>query len=105
MVQGYSSQDCSGPRSRWSGRFEREGSGYSSSTFLPIFGGDSYFGGYPYEQWHSDHEFIPTEKYDTKYSYKKERGYFPGIATIGEMLVAVENCDGNTNIKAQIVRR
>ena len=46
-----------------------------------------------------DHEFIPTEKYDTKYSYKKERGYFLGIATIGEMLVGIENRNGNTNVR------
>lgn len=38
-----------------------------------------------------DHQFIPTEKYDTKYSYKKERGYFPGIATIGPLIVGLEN--------------
>ena len=53
MVQGYSSQDCSGTRSRCSGRFARKCSVYSSSTYLPMFGGHSYFGGYPYEQWHS----------------------------------------------------
>ena len=29
-----------------------------------------------------DHQFIPTEKYDTKYSYKNARGYFPGKATV-----------------------
>lgn len=46
-----------------------------------------------------DHEFIPTEKYDAKYSHKKERGYFSGIATIGEMLVAIENRDANTNVR------
>lgn len=46
-----------------------------------------------------DHQFIPTEKYDTKYSYKKERGYFPGIATIGPLIVGLENRDGNTNVR------
>ena len=46
-----------------------------------------------------DHEFIPTEKYDAKYSHKKERGYFSGIATIGEMLVAIENRNANTNVR------
>lgn len=30
-----------------------------------------------------DHWFIPTEKYDAKYSYKIERSHFPDIATIG----------------------
>ena len=33
-----------------------------------------------------DHEFIPAEKYDALYSYKKARGYFPGVATIGGIL-------------------
>lgn len=46
-----------------------------------------------------DHQFIPTEKYDTKYSYKKERGYFPGIATIGSLIVGLENRDGNANVR------
>lgn len=46
-----------------------------------------------------DHEFIPTEKYDTKFSYKKERGYFPGVATIGDKIVGIENRDGNTNVR------
>lgn len=46
-----------------------------------------------------DHQFIPTEKYDTKYSYKNARGYFPGIATIGNLIVGVENRDGNTNVR------
>ena len=46
-----------------------------------------------------DHQFIPTEKYDTKYSYKKERGYFPGIATIGPLIVGLENRDGNANVR------
>lgn len=46
-----------------------------------------------------DHQFIPTEKYDTAYSYKKERGYFPGVATIGDKIVGVENRDGNTNVR------
>lgn len=46
-----------------------------------------------------DHEFIPTEKYDALYSYKKARGYFPGVATIGGMIVGVENRDGNANVR------
>jgi len=33
-----------------------------------------------------DHQFIEAEKYDTQYSYKKARGYFPGVATQGEQL-------------------
>lgn len=46
-----------------------------------------------------DHQFIPTEKYDTRYSYKKERGYFPGVATIGSLIVGVENRAANTNVR------
>lgn len=46
-----------------------------------------------------DHEFIPAEKYDALYSYKKARGYFPGVATIGGMIVGIENRDGNANVK------
>lgn len=46
-----------------------------------------------------DHQFIPTEKYDTLYSYKKERGYFPGVATIGEMIVGLEGRNANTNVR------
>ncbi|WP_414630767.1 hypothetical protein [Bacteroides sp. UBA939] len=40
-----------------------------------------------------DHQFLATEKYDTRYSYKKARGYFPGIATIGSLIVGLENRD------------
>ena len=29
-----------------------------------------------------DHQFIPTEKHDTTYSYKKAFGYFPGVASV-----------------------
>lgn len=46
-----------------------------------------------------DHQFIPTEKYDAKYSYKKSKGYFPGIATVGGLIVGVENRDGNANVR------
>lgn len=46
-----------------------------------------------------DHEFVPTEKYDTVYSYKKKRGYFPGVATIGDKVVAVENRVANANVR------
>ncbi len=46
-----------------------------------------------------DQEMIETEKEDALFSYKKKRGYFPGCATIGGMIVGVENRDGNTNVK------
>ncbi len=46
-----------------------------------------------------DHQFIPTEKYDSKKSYKKKNGYFPGIASINDMPVYIENRNGNSNVK------
>lgn len=42
---------------------------------------------------------LTIRKYDTKYSYKKARGYFPGVATIGSLIVDLENRDGNANIR------
>jgi len=30
-----------------------------------------------------DHQFIKTEKYDAKMTYKKFTGYSPGVAVIG----------------------
>ena len=33
-----------------------------------------------------DHQFIPANKYDAKYSYKQDFGYFPGWASIGALL-------------------
>ncbi|QZE12748.1 IS1380 family transposase [Halosquirtibacter laminarini] len=46
-----------------------------------------------------DHQFIPTEKYDATYSYKKRKGYFPGVATISNIPVYVEGRNGNCNVK------
>ena len=46
-----------------------------------------------------DHQFIPAHKFDAKYSYKKDFGYFPGWASIGGILVGGENRDGNTNVR------
>ncbi|MCP3922333.1 MAG: IS1380 family transposase [Desulfobacterales bacterium] len=46
-----------------------------------------------------DNEVLPTEKYDTKHTYKKTKGYFPGMATIAGMPVYFENRDGNMNVK------
>lgn len=45
-----------------------------------------------------DNEFIPTEKIDALYSYKK-RGYFQGVMTPGPLLIGVENRQGNSNVK------
>jgi hypothetical protein len=46
-----------------------------------------------------DNQIIPTEKYDTKRTYKKVNGYCPGIATIDNKIVYIENRDGNANVK------
>jgi len=46
-----------------------------------------------------DNQFIPCEKYDSKRSYKKKDGYFPGVATIGKHIVYFENRNGNSNVK------
>lgn len=46
-----------------------------------------------------DNQFIPTRKYDSKRSYKKADGYFPGIASIGNYPVYIENRNGNSNVK------
>ena len=46
-----------------------------------------------------DHQFIPAHKYDAKYSYKQDFGYFPGWASVGGIIVGGENRDGNTNVK------
>lgn len=46
-----------------------------------------------------DHQFIETEKYDAKPTYKKFTGYRPGVAVIGDMIVGIENSDGNTNVR------
>lgn len=46
-----------------------------------------------------DHQFIETEKYDAKPTYKKFLGYRPGVAVISDMIVGIENSDGNTNVR------
>ena len=46
-----------------------------------------------------DNQIIATEKYDTKYTYKHNKGYCPGVATIGNKIVYIENRDGNANVK------
>ena len=46
-----------------------------------------------------DHQFIETEKYDAKPTYKKFSGYRPGVAVIGNLFVGFENSDGNTNVR------
>lgn len=46
-----------------------------------------------------DHLFLETEKYDTKMTYKKFNGYSPGVAMIGDLIVGIENRDGNANVR------
>lgn len=46
-----------------------------------------------------DNQIIATEKYDTKRTYKQYNGYFPGVATIGNKIVYIENRDGNAHVK------
>ena len=46
-----------------------------------------------------DNQIISHEKYDAKPTYKKNTGYFPGVATIGDRIVYIENRDGNADVK------
>jgi len=46
-----------------------------------------------------DHQSIPEEKYDTTYSYKNKKGYFPGVATISNIPVYIEGRNGNCSVK------
>ena len=50
-----------------------------------------------------DNEFIPAEKSDALYSYKKKRGYFPGVMTTGPLVIGIENRQGNSNVKFEQV--
>ena len=51
-----------------------------------------------------DNQFIPAEKYDANYSYKKQKGYFPGVATVGNIPVYFEGRNGNCNVKTGLSR-
>lgn len=46
-----------------------------------------------------DNQIVANKKWDAKKTYKKNTGYCPGIATIGDKVVYVENKDGNANVK------
>lgn len=46
-----------------------------------------------------DNVLLPCEKSDASWSYKKCRGYFPGVALADGYIVGVENRDGNANVK------
>ena len=42
--------------------------------------------------------FPIMEKFDAKMTYKKFTGYSPEIATVGNVIVGIENRDCNTNV-------
>ena len=46
-----------------------------------------------------DNQVLPNKKYDAKKTYKKNKGYVPGVATIDDKIVYMENRDGNANVK------
>ena len=46
-----------------------------------------------------DHQFIETEKYDAKAYIQEVPGYRPGVAVIDDLIVGIENSDGNTNVR------
>ena len=46
-----------------------------------------------------DNQINANHKWDAKPTYKKNTGYLPGIATIGNKIVGIENRDGNANVK------
>ena len=46
-----------------------------------------------------DNQITANKKYDAKRTYKKNKGYFPGVATIGNNIAYIENRDGNANVK------
>ena len=53
----------------------------------------------PDNEYYFDHQFIETEEFDAKMTYKKFTGYKPGIATVGDVIVGIENRDGNANVR------
>jgi len=54
-----------------------------------------------YHDLHYDNQIIATNKYDAKKTYKKNKGYLPGVATIADHIVYLENRDGNANVKVE----
>ena len=52
-----------------------------------------------------DHQFIETEKYDAKMTYKKFTGYSPGVAVIGDLIVGIENRDGRSALRTLCKQR
>ena len=52
-----------------------------------------------YYDYDYDNQITKNNKYDAKRTYKKNKGYLPGVATIENKIVYVENRDGNANVK------
>ena len=52
-----------------------------------------------YYDYDYDNQITENNKYDAKRTYKKNKGYFPGVATIENKIVYIENRDGNANVK------
>ena len=46
-----------------------------------------------------DHQFIPCQKYDATYGYKKEKGYFPAVVSLCGLPLYIEGRNGNCNVK------
>jgi hypothetical protein len=46
-----------------------------------------------------DNQVIANNNFDAKKTYKKTMGYLPGVATIDDKVVYIENRDGNANVK------
>ena len=42
-----------------------------------------------------DNTLLFTEKADARFTYKKEKGYFPGVGMVGKHIVYIENRNGN----------
>lgn len=43
-----------------------------------------------------DNTLLFTEKADARFTYKKEKGYFPGVGMVGKHIVYIENRNGNS---------
>lgn len=48
-----------------------------------------------------DNRVTEHGKWDAKRTYKGNTGYFPGVASIGDKVVWIENRDGNANVKLE----
>ena len=73
-------------------------SGLNRLLVKALLGTDQLVAGTAYDL-DFDHQFIRTEKYDAKMTYKKFTGYSPGVAVIGDLIVGIENRDGNANVR------